>query len=107
MPRASRFRLGLFRSALLLTGLGLGVGLVGRPALGEETAPRLRLFPLRAAVATPAAAPTAEAPVAAAPAAENAVAPAEANQVSEEATHRQTTIIQANVEGQPQTSITS
>jgi hypothetical protein len=107
MPRASRFRLGLFRSTLLLTGLGLSIGLVGRPALGEETAPRLRLFPLRAAVAAPVAAPAAEAPVAEAPAAENAVAPAEASQVSEEATHRQTTIIQANVEGQPQTSVTS
>jgi hypothetical protein len=53
-------------------------------------------------VAAPAAAPAADPP-----AAEGAIAPAEANQVSEQPTHRQTTIIQANVEGQPQTSITS
>ncbi|HEX2473429.1 MAG TPA: hypothetical protein VHK01_01710 [Lacipirellulaceae bacterium] len=103
MPRARRFRLGLFRSTLLFTGLGLSVGLVGRPAFGEEAAPpRLRLLTLRPAVEAPAAATAAEAP-----AAENASAPAEANQVSEQPTHRQTTIIQANVEGQPQTSITS
>lgn len=101
MPRASRSRLGSLCLALLFTGLGLS-GLVGRPASGEEPAPRLRLFTLRTPVAAPAAAPAAEAPVA-----ENESAAAEENQVSEQPTHRQTTIIQANVEGQPQTSITS
>jgi len=79
--------------------------LVGRPALGEEPATRPRLFTLRAAVATPATAPAPEAPAAEAPAAENATP--DANSVSEQPTHRQTTVIQANVEGQPQTAITS
>jgi sugar lactone lactonase YvrE len=58
-------------------------------------------------VEPPAASPVAAAPAAEAPAAENENAAADANAVSEEPTHRQTTIIQANVEGQPQTSITS
>ena len=105
MPRASRSRLGLLGLWLLFTGLGLSVGLVGHPALGEEPATRPRLFTLRAAVATPATAPAPEAPAAEAPAAENATP--EANPVSEQPTHRQTTVIQANVEGQPQTAITS
>ncbi len=98
MPRASRSRLGSFRLAILLTGLGLSIGLVGPTAFGEEPAPRLRLLTLRAPVAAAATA---------APAAENESAAADANPISEEPTHRQTTIIQANVEGQPQTSITS
>jgi hypothetical protein len=75
---------------------------VALTAFGEEPARRVRLFTLRTAAADPAA----EAPAASAPASTAEAPAAEANQVSETPTHRQTTIIKANVEGQPQTAIT-
>ncbi|HEY3394867.1 MAG TPA: hypothetical protein VGK58_19340 [Lacipirellulaceae bacterium] len=98
MPRVASAWFGSLRWMLCLIALaGTCMGLIAPLASGEEPASRLRLFTIRAAAVAPAAeapATTAEAPA------------AEANQVAETATHRQTTIIQANVDGQPQTSIT-
>jgi hypothetical protein len=103
MPRVASAYFGSFRWMLyLFTLAGTCIGLVVPSASGEEPATRLRLFTIR----TAAAAPAAETPAAEAPAATAQAPAAEANQVPETPTHRQTTIIQANVEGQPQTSIT-
>ena len=103
MPRVANALFGSLRWRLCLFALAATcVGLVAPPASSEEPATRLRLFTIR----TAAAAPAAETPAAEAPAATAEAPAANADQIPETPSHRQTTIIQANVEGQPQTSIT-
>jgi hypothetical protein len=100
MPRVACYWSGPWRSMVCLLGLALlGLGLVTPPVAGEEQAKRVRLFTLTAAAAPETASTAASDKV-------SESATAETNAVSETPTHRQTTVIQANVEGQPQTSVT-